>query len=190
VLVHAGVRPLAIVGCEVHRSGLEKGPAVDRAAAPGTLAQSNVLPATLVQSKVLQLLGVRSRAGPCCRPHCLPLGGEISWSTSFRRVAPGGATDDRDEGVVDASECGVDDLLADERGVGNLRADERGVGDLCVNEHGVGDLRADEPANVVSATFVQTKRGVRDLRAVERGVGDLRADERGVGDLRADRRAA
>ena len=63
-------------------------------ALPETLMLSNVLLATLVQSTV------RSRAGPLCCPHCLPLGG---------------LTDDRDEGVVDVSESGVADLLADER---------------------------------------------------------------------------
>ena len=38
-------------------------------ALPETLMLSNVLLATLVQSTV------RSRAGPLCCPHCLPLGG-------------------------------------------------------------------------------------------------------------------
>ena len=52
-----------------------------------------VLLATLVQTTV------RSRAGPCVA----------------HTACPGGLTDDRDEGVVDVSENGVADLLADER---------------------------------------------------------------------------
>ena len=52
-----------------------------------------VLLATLVQTTV------RYRAGPCVA----------------HTACPGGLTDDHDEGVVDVSESGVADLLADER---------------------------------------------------------------------------
>ena len=78
--------------------------------------------------------------------------------TFVRRVALG-VTGDRDEGVVDVSERGVE-----ERGVGDIRVDERGVDDLRAYEPGVGALRANELV-------------VDDLRADECGVGDLRANK-------------
>ena len=70
------VRLLAGVGGEVHRSGLEKGPSVDRAAAPGgrglsdrtllstTFVQTKALPATFVQSNVLSAIFAQSTVLP------------------------------------------------------------------------------------------------------------------------------